>query len=103
MTPKLSPLTEQLVERLFEPREQAEAARCLVDDCGNNLPFCNNYDEFKMERIRFAVLRIGLGEMGETQKAITLAQRDWRDVLMWGGFGHTLTAHHKWADRMLKS
>ena len=102
MTPKLSPLTQHLVERLFEPEEQAEATRRLAEECGNNLPFCKDYDEYKMERIRFAILRIGMGYMDEMQKAIDIAKRDWRDVLMWSGFGHTLRAHQEWADHILK-
>ena len=102
MTLKLSPYTQQLVKRLFEPEEQVEAARRLIEECGNNLPFCDNYDEYEIERIRFAALRIGLGYMDEMQKAIDIAKRDWRDILMWSGFGYTLTAHQEWADQILK-
>ncbi len=39
MSLRLSPLTQQLVEHLFEPSEQAEASRRLIEECGNNLPF----------------------------------------------------------------
>jgi gluconokinase len=102
MTPKLSPRTRQLVERFFEPEEQAEAARRLVEDCGNSLPFCSQYDEYKMERIRFAVLRMGLGDMDEMQKAIDYAKRDWRDVLVWSGFGYDTTSHDQWAESVLQ-
>jgi gluconokinase len=101
MTPKLSPLAQQLVEKLFELGDQAEASRRLIEQCGNNLPFCNDHDEFKMERIRFAVLRIGLGDLNDLQKAIDDAKRDWRDVLVWGGFGERLDAHQEWAERTL--
>ncbi len=102
MTPKLSLLTQQLVEKLFEPGDRAEASRRLVEQCGNNLPFCRDHDELKMERIRFAVLRIGLGDLNDLQKAIDLANTDWRDVLLWGGFGERLDAHLEWAERTLK-
>jgi len=103
LTPKLSPRTQQVLEKLFEPEDRVEGARQLTEECGNNLPFCSGYDELKMERIRFAVLRISIGYTDELQKAIDLAQRDWRDVLMWAGFGHRLTAHSEWAERFLAS
>lgn len=102
MPPRLSPLTQQLVENLFEPSDQAEATRRLVDECGNNLPFCGDKNEYQLERIRFAVLRISLGYPDDLQEAIHLAQRDWRDVLVWAGFGESLTAHREWAERTVK-
>jgi gluconokinase len=101
LTPKLSPRTREILDKLFDAPEQAEAARRLVEECGHNLPFCGDYDEFKMERIRFAVLRISIGFMDELDKAIDYARRDWRDVLMWAGFGYTLDAHEKWAETFL--
>ena len=103
MTPNLSPRTQQLVERFFEPDERAEVTRRLVEECGNNLPFCDKSDAYQLERIRFAALRIGLGDRTETQNAIDLAKHDWRDVLVWSGFGNDITAHDKWAERALKN
>src|SRR5713226_9088800 len=102
MPPKHSPLTQQLVEQLFEPSAQAEASRRLVEECGNNLPFCQDKDEYKLERIRFAALRMSLGYPNDLQEAINLAKRDWRDVLVWAGFGESLTAHQEWAERTLR-
>ena len=102
MTPKLSPHTQELIERLFVEAVRAEAEHMLVERCGNNLPFCDQDDEFQMERIRFAVLRIGLGDLEETRKAMDLAKRDWRDVLVWSGFGNDLKAHKHWAEQTLQ-
>jgi gluconokinase len=102
VTPNLSPRTQRLVERFFEPGERAEITRRLAEECGNNLPFCNKSDAYRLERIRFAALRLGLGNMDETQNAIDLAKRDWRDVLIGSGFGNDLTAHNEWAERALK-
>jgi gluconokinase len=102
MTLQLSPLTRQLVEYLFEPSDQAEASRRLVEECGNNLPFWQNQDEYQLERIRFAALRISIGYLDDLQEAVSLAKRDWRDVLVWAGFGESLTAHREWAQQTLK-
>lgn len=102
MTPKLSPLTEQLVTNLFAPGDQAVAIQRLIEECGNNLPFCRDNDEYKMERIRFAAIRVSLGYLDELQKAVELAKQDWRDLLVWADFAEALTVHREWAERTLK-
>jgi gluconokinase len=102
MTQKLSPLTQQLVEKLFEPVDQIEAARRLVEECGNKLPFCQDSDEYKMERIRFAALRVSIGYLDDLQTAIDLAKSDWRDLLVWARFAESLTAHQEWCEQVLK-
>jgi gluconokinase len=98
----LSARTRELVQFLFKPEEQEIAGKMLAEECGQNLPFMKDTDEFQLERIRWAALRIGFGDMDETRKAIDLAKRDWRDVLMWAGFGNDLTAHEEWAESTLK-
>ena len=102
MTQQLSPLTQQLVEKLFEPGERTEAAWRLVEECGNNLPFCKDNDEYKMERIRFAALRVSIGYLDDLQTAIDLAKKDWRDLLVWARFAESLTAHQEWCEQALK-
>lgn len=101
MAPKLSPLTQQLVECLFDPGDQAEAAQRLIETCGQNLPFCQDQDEYQLERIRLAVLRLSFGYLADLQRAIGVAQQDWRDVLVAAGFGETLTAPQAWAQSLL--
>ena len=101
MTPALSPHTKQLIDSLFSPTEVAEAAQWVEQECGNNLPFCKEYDEFKMERIRFAALKLSNGNVLKLLKAIDMARRDWRDLLMAADFGNDLNAHEKWAKGVL--
>ncbi|MFN8382187.1 MAG: shikimate kinase [Anaerolineales bacterium] len=102
MTLPLSPLTQQIVETLFEPADRTEATRRLVEECGNNIPFCNDYDEYQMERIRFAALRISIGYLHDLQTAIDLAKSDWRDLLVWARFAESLTAHQEWSAQVIK-
>ena len=102
MTHQLSPLTQQLVEKLFEPNDRTEAVQRLNEECGNNLPFCKDYDEYKLERIRFAALRVSIGYLDELQTAIDLANRDWRDLLVCARFAESLTAHQEWCEQALK-
>jgi len=93
---KLSEATSSIVEILFPPDQHAEAARLLEEECGDNLPFCENSDAHSLERIRFAVLKTSDGEINRLRDAIKLAQIDWRDALMGAGFGHSVTAHNQW-------
>lgn len=93
MTPTLSPHTKQLIDSLFSPTEAVEASQWVEQECGNNLPFCKDYDEHKMERIRFAALKLSQGNMHKLLKAIDMARRDWRDLLMAADFGNDLSAH----------
>ena len=102
MTPKLSQRTRQLIEIIFPAEQVNEAAQWLEDECGNNLPFCGKYDEYQMERIRFAVIKISKGDVNKLLGAIDEARMDWRDLLMAAEFGYDAEAHEKWAEELLK-
>jgi hypothetical protein len=103
MTPPLSSLTKQLIENIFDAKDTAEASQWLEQECGNNLPFCKDYDAQKMERIRFAVLKLSHGNIAKLLKTIDMARRDWRDVLVAADFGNHLDAHDLWAKDILES
>lgn len=102
MTPRLSPRAKELVEILFNPKDATEAAQWLEQECGNNLPFCNDHDDHKMERIRFAALKLSQGNLLKLLKAFDLARRDWRDLLKAADFGHDLSAYENWAKDVLE-
>lgn len=92
----LSAATEERVELLFA-RSRVEEARCLlIQQCGNNLPFCENSTPVNMERIRFAVLKISNGNLVKLNEAIELAKIDWRDALVAAGFANDVNIHKKW-------
>jgi len=97
----LSKTTEQIVEKLFSVAEQDEVREILVNQCGNNLPFLAEADEHKLERFRFAVLKLSQGNLEELHRAVQLAKVDWRDLLMAADFGHDVKAHEKWAQSLL--
>jgi hypothetical protein len=102
MALKLSQQTQMIVEKMFPNPAQPNVIKWLIEDCGTNLPFCKDSDEHKMERIRFAVLKLSEGDSVKLLEAIELAKKDWRDVLVWSGFGNDLDAHHKWAEQITK-
>ena len=101
MTPRLSPRTKQLVEIIFKPEDAAEASQQLEDECGNNLPSCGSLDEYGMERVRFAAIKLSKGNIQKLSKAIDEARMDWRDLLMAAGFGYDVNAHEAWANEVL--
>jgi hypothetical protein len=92
----LSPETQRRLDILFREEDRASAACLLVEQCGNNLPFCENSTPQSLERIRFAALKLGGGDLLKLQQAIDLAKVDWRDLLMAAGFGHNARAHESW-------
>ena len=102
MPPKLSPRTRQLVEKIFGPKRVAEAVQWLEDECGDNLPFCKKHDEYQMERIRFAVLKLSQGNIQKLLAAIDEARMDWRDLFMAADFGYDVNAHELWAKDILE-
>jgi len=93
---QLSPNTYSRMDLLFPVHQRREVEQLLIEECGNNLPFLENLDAFQLERFRFAVLKISDGNMDALYEAISLAQRDWRDVLVAAGFGHDPRAHEHW-------
>jgi hypothetical protein len=64
--------------------------------CGNNLPSCDDDDEFQLERIRFSALKLSAGNIDKLRDAIKLAKTDWRDLIVAAGFANDPTAHKRW-------
>jgi hypothetical protein len=96
MSPRLSTDTERHIAVLSPASHKAEVSELLLHQCGNNLPFCEKSDEFQLERLRFAALKLSAGNIDKLKDAIRLAKQDWRDVLMAAGFGTDVTAHKRW-------
>jgi hypothetical protein len=92
----LSERTIEIVTKLFSQDQRREVEELLKIECADNIPFCESYDKFQMERIRFSVLKLSEGKLDELVRAIELAQVDWRDLFMEAGFGHDPEAHNKW-------
>jgi hypothetical protein len=92
----LSPKTLDHLRIIIQEEGQAEAIRLLVEECGNNLPFCENSTPQSLERIRFAALKLSKGNLLGLHKAVELAKLDWRDLLVAAGFGDDIKAHERW-------
>src|SRR3982750_2423238 len=94
--PELSPETLRRLNILFAPEDRERATALLYEQCGNNLPFLDKLDMYALERFRFAALKYSDGNLSQLERAVKLAQRDWRDLLMAAGFANDLEAHRKW-------
>lgn len=96
MSDALAPPTQQRIARLFPAADRDLVSALLSEDCGNNLPGCEDADAAALERIRFAVLKLSGGDFNALQRAVDLAKTDWRDVLVFAGFGDDVKAHEAW-------
>lgn len=92
----LSAATRAHIATLFPPGEREVVAQLLREQCGNNLPFLKDLDEFELERFQFAALKCSDGDLAALRAAVDLAKDDWRDLLVSAGFGDRVLAHKKW-------
>ncbi len=66
------------------------------------IPFYEDADEFQMERVHFAIIKLSEGQINKMINAINEARIDWRDLFMAAGFGHDVKAHEEWAKEILE-
>ena len=92
----LSEETRRRVEILFDGDDRELAEGLLVDECGNNLPLLKNLSPQKLERYRFAALKLSEGRLDKLRAAVAMAKHDWRDLLVAAGFAHDVQAHERW-------
>jgi hypothetical protein len=100
---QLSTRTAKLVDVLFSEGQRETARSLLEDHCGTNLPSLSDLDPIQLERYRFAAIRISNGDIESLERAIALANTDWRDLLMEADFGHDTQAHERWCARTLRA
>jgi hypothetical protein len=94
--PSLSPETQKRIDLLFAPDLRHEAATWLASECGRNLPLAKDASDAAIERIQIAALKVSGGDLDGLVRAIELAQRDWRDLLVAAGFAEDIHAHETW-------
>jgi hypothetical protein len=91
----VAPELARKIAELF-PADAEAVAALLEDRCGANLPMIAKQGENGIERVRCSVLKLSEGDMGKLEHAIDRANRDWRDVMVWAGFGASASAHRAW-------
>ncbi len=94
---ELSPLTRDRVLTLFKTADVDGAERLLAHECAENLPMnSNDATPARLERVRFAAIRVSGGSLDRLREAIRLAQIDWRDLLIAADFALRVDAHERW-------
>src|SRR5262249_14951926 len=96
---QLSNRTRARLLELFQPSDVELADSLLVEECGDNLPLMTGANAEQLERIRFAAIRLSEGRLDDLRKAVTLAQLDWRDLLVAADFADDPQAHLQWQPR----
>lgn len=99
----LSNRTRRLIARLFSKAEGTVISDCLYRSVSANIPFCSDSSPEDMERIRFAILKMTKQSPLNLAVGISLAQSDWRDLLMAAGFGDDEDQHMTWYNEQVKS
>ena len=63
-----------------------------------------NAEKQSLERIQAAVLLLTRGDIDRLEESVRIAERDWRDALVWSGMGnadwsHQLESHFRGGDQ----
>lgn len=78
----LTDLTRRKIRETFPNEDQEEVISLLEHECGRNLPQNDPPNLANLEHIRLAVIKLADGNVSELRRQITIAQEDWRDVLI---------------------
>lgn len=98
MSVELSSRTTSCIERVFADRNARRvASELLRAECAENVPLWDDNSPEGLDRIRIAALKLSEGNLERLREAVSLAQTDWRDVLVAAGFGNDASAHLHWA------
>lgn len=85
MTRPLTPNIAKAVARLYPQADVKEVVRLLTEQCADNLPNCQDSDEYGLEDLRFAVLKLSGGNLAKLRDVVRMANEDWRDVIWEAG------------------
>lgn len=96
----LSERTTTLIEAFFKDSFRHRIISALVNEVGDNLPFCNRETPERMDRIRFAVIKLIVEDWRNFDYVIREAKTEWRDLLMAAGFGYSADEHNRWYDKV---
>jgi hypothetical protein len=88
--------TIQLIDKIFNAEEKDVVKSLLIEECSELSEY-----EHMAERIHFAIIKLSDGNTDTLLWAIQAAKGDYRDVLMWSGFGENVEEHNIWANTIL--
>jgi hypothetical protein len=92
----LSKETKRRIDLVFQERDRERAATILDEGCNNSVAILKGTSEASLERVHFAALKLSEGDLDKLRYAVDLAQKDWRDLLVYADFGTDVEAHKRW-------
>ena len=97
----LSDETTRLIRHFF-PEQAEEVVKLIERRCNDDLPNVGKptAENTNVERIRYGALKLSNGDLQKLQKILGF---DWRDILVWAGFGNSLSEHRRWAAEILRN
>jgi hypothetical protein len=101
----LGPLTNELIQKTCPTSHQQAVGNLLSDQCSVSLPGVGIPPEWidVIDRVQLATIRGSSWNIEKLKSNVSLANSDWRDVLMAAGFGENLTAHTLWQKAAVQS
>lgn len=101
----LTPLTGELIAACCPPEKRETVSALLAERCSTVLPGVGSAPEWQslIERIQLAALRGSDWDLEKIGRAVALANYDWRDLLVSGGFASDLGAHVRWQQQALQA
>jgi len=79
----LTSRTIQLIDKFFNEIDRDVVKSLLIEECGKY-----------SERIHFAIIKLSNGNTDTLLSTIQNAKIDYRDILMWSGFGENVNEHN---------
>src|SRR6056297_940851 len=101
MNTPLSEKTSQAAAVLFSEPVRTRIMTRLLEEVSENIPWHENSNPERLERIRFSILKLIAEDAAKEDNAFRLAKKDWRDLLMEAGFGHSASEHAKWFQNLM--
>jgi len=101
----LGKLTHELVTRCCPISHQQEIIDLLSQQCSDNLPGIGRTPEWDelVDRVQLAAIRGSDWNLDKIKASVSMANVDWRDLLVGAGFGTSLSAHQVWQQRAIES
>ena len=90
--------SKKVIRMLFSEEDVEKVEEFLVENCAENLPFCDVNSPEEMEPIRLAALKYSDGSYLMLKHFVVRAKRDSRKLLIGEDFDEDLDVHVKWAN-----
>lgn len=101
----LGPLTNELIQKTCPASHRQAVGDLLSEQCSVSLPGVGIPSEWigLIDRVQLATIRGSSWDIEKLKSNVSLANSDWRDVLMAAGFGENLAAHKLWQKAAVQS